>query len=222
MSMNRKDRRRANALARRSLNDDARKVVSTHEAGHAVAKVLAAGQFGHSIGKSILYIDMGSENDLRPGTMVLSSQGVTFGPMFSQEITSAATEFMVGAEHGVPEGSKTVVPKGGDPYEHYLKIIELARAAGADIGKWFRARTLDAVAGPMAESIISNQSFNEVFWKGYGAYSDRRSVASDAKIAASRLLRRFPPLMRWLLLRLLSWKGRRCGTLFSPSRKSFL
>jgi len=187
MSMNRKDRRRAKALARRSLDDDARKVVSTHEAGHAVAKVLAAGQLGRSISEAISYIDMGSENDLGPstdGTIVLSSQGVTFGPMFSQEITSAATEFMEGyfAEHGVPEGSNTLVPKGGDPYEHHFKIIELARAAGADIGKWFRARTFDAVAGPMAESIISNQSFNEVFWKGDGASGDRRSVASDAKI----------------------------------------
>ena len=186
MSMNRKDRRRAKALAGRSLDNDARKVISIHEAGHAVAKVLAAGQLGCSISESILYVDMGSENDLHwsvDGTVALRSQGVTFGPMFSREITSSATEFMQGyfAEHGVTEGSNALVLKGGDTYEH-SKIIELARAAGADIGKWFRARTFDAVAGAMAELIISNQSFNEVFWKGYGAYSDRQSVASDTKL----------------------------------------
>ena len=223
MSMNRKDRRRAKALAGRSLDDDTRTVISIHEAGHAVAKVLAAGQLGRSISESISYIDMGSQKDLGPsidGTMVLRSQAVTFGPMFSREITSSATEFMQGcfAEHGVPEGSNALVLKGGDS----SKIIGLARAAGADIGKWFRARTFDAVAGAMAESIISNQSFTEVFWKGYGAYSDRQSVASDAKLGGIAALEAFSTLMRWLLLPLLSWKDRRCGRLFSRWRENFL
>jgi hypothetical protein len=53
---------------------------------------------------------------------------------------------------------------------------------GADIGKWFRARVFDAVSGSIAEAIVANRSFRDV-WIGYEAESDGMGVIQDAAAA---------------------------------------
>ncbi len=69
--------------------------------------------------------------------------------------------------------------EGREQLEFSSKLVELGRAAGADIGRWFRARTFDAVSGSMAEAIFSKRAFYDV-WHGYEAESDEESVVRDA------------------------------------------
>src|SRR5439155_17703469 len=61
-------------------------VVAVHEAGHAVAKVLAAGEPGYGINKAISHIDVGTGESL-------SGSGVTYGPVLSRDIKTASHEF---------------------------------------------------------------------------------------------------------------------------------
>ena len=71
-------------------------IVAVHEAGHAVAKVLAAGELGYSITEAINHIDIGTDESWgqsTDGKMMLRSQGVTFGPIFSRDINAASREF---------------------------------------------------------------------------------------------------------------------------------
>jgi hypothetical protein len=178
--MNRHDRRAAQARARHPGKNDTSRIVAVHEAGHAVAKVLAAGELGYSINEAINHIDMGTGESLRQsvdGKMMLRSQGVTFGPTFSKDINAASREFR---EACLSEYETT----GAGPEKHLFrqKVVELGRAAGADIGKWFRARVFDAVSGSIAEAIVSNRSFHDV-WNGYEAESDGRGVLQDAAAA---------------------------------------
>lgn len=178
--MNRHDRRAAQAKARRPAKNGISKIVAVHEAGHAVAKVLAAGELGYSINEAVKYIDMGTGESLHQsvdGKMMLRSQAVTFGPIFSRDINAASQQFR---EACLSEYKTT----GAGPEEHLFrrKVVELGRAAGADIGKWFRARVFDAVSGSIAEAIVSNRSFHDV-WNGYEAESDGRGVLQDAAAA---------------------------------------
>jgi hypothetical protein len=179
-NMNRHDRRAAQAKARRPAKNGISKIVAVHEAGHAVAKVLAAGELGYSINEAVKYIDMGTGESLHQsvdGKMMLRSQAVTFGPIFSRDINAASQQFR---EACLSEYKTT----GAGPEEHLFrrKVVELGRAAGADIGKWFRARVFDAVSGSIAEAIVSNRSFHDV-WNGYEAESDGRGVLQDAAAA---------------------------------------
>ena len=128
--MNRHERRKAKALSRLGHKSDGPTVVAVHEAGHAVAKVLAIGELGYSIHEAIEYIVMGTNKSLARsanGKMMLRSQGVTFGHTFSKDMAAAASRESVQAypsEHGELNLSTL------------SKIVELSRAAGADVGKW--------------------------------------------------------------------------------------
>jgi hypothetical protein len=148
INMNRHDRRAAQAKARHAGKNGISQIVAVHEAGHAVAKVLAAGELGYSINEAVKYIDMGTGDSLRrsvDGKMMLRSQGVTFGPIFSRDIQTASSEFAQSfmGDRGSLEGRES--------FELRSKVVELGRAAGADIGKWFRARVFDAVSGSIAD-----------------------------------------------------------------------
>jgi hypothetical protein len=180
-AMNRHERRKAKALSRLGHKNNGPTVAAVHEAGHAVAKVLAIGELGYSIDDAIKYIDMGSNQAFGPsvdGQMMMYSQGVTFGPKFSKQIEEASREFkqayLSEHEHGVLQGAET--------HEFLSKFVELGRAAGADIGKWFRARVFDAVTGSIAEAIVTKRTFNDV-WNGYQAEGDVSGVMRDASIS---------------------------------------
>jgi hypothetical protein len=118
------------------------------------------------------------------GKATLCSQATTYGPKFSREIIEASCEFRAAylAKQGIHRRSRTCVLEGSDLYEFYRGIVDQGRAAGADIGKWFRGRVFGAVSGAIAEAIVSHRSFHEI-WEGYGAESDRNSVHVDAKIS---------------------------------------
>jgi hypothetical protein len=178
--MNRHQRRKAKALRKLGQKGDGAMVVPVHESGHAIAKVLAIGEFGYSIDKAIDYIDIGTGQNLGQSAdrkMILQSQAVTVGHTFSKDIETASREFKLAyfAEHGheVLQGAQN---------EFLSKIVELGRAAGADIGKWFRARVFDAVSGSIAEAIFTEQTFEDV-WYGYQAEDDQLSVAQDARVS---------------------------------------
>lgn len=133
-AMNRHERRKAKVLSRLGHKNHGPTVVAVHEAGHAVAKVLAIGELGYSIDEAIEYIDMGSNKALGPsvdGQMMMHSQGVTFGHTLCKQIEEASPEFKEAylSEHG--HG----VLQGAEAHEFLCKTVELGRAAGADIGK---------------------------------------------------------------------------------------
>jgi hypothetical protein len=182
--MNRHERRAAKVRARLAAKNSDLHIVAVHEAGHAVAKVLAAGELSYGIDEAIDRIEMGMADSLGrsgDGRMITISQGVTFGPMFSPDILEASREFKQTyfSERGHP---KQVILEGQEQIEYLSKFVELGRTAGADIGKWFRARVFDAVSGSMAEAIFSKRAFYDV-WHGYEAESDEFSVVRDAEWA---------------------------------------
>jgi hypothetical protein len=170
-------------MARHTPKRKYHQIVAVHEAGHAVAKVMAAPDFGYEVHEAVAYIDVGSQG---PGTlsldgkMILRSQGVTYGPLFSKEISLAAEEFKAAFL-----GDRTsVTVQGNDSREFFCGTLNAARTAGADIKRWFRIRTFDAVAGCIAEAIFSKRDFGELFFQDYAAESDRGGVAHDARMAA--------------------------------------
>jgi hypothetical protein len=94
--MNRLDRRAAQARARHPGKNDTSRIVAVHEAGHAVAKVLAAGELGYGINEAIGNIDIGTDESWgqsTDGRMITRSQAVTYGPTFSRDIDEASLEF---------------------------------------------------------------------------------------------------------------------------------
>ena len=174
--MNRHERRKAKALSRLGHKSDGPTVVAVHEAGHAVAKVLAIGELGYSIHEAIEYIVMGTNKSLARSAnrkMMLRSQGVTFGHTFSKDMAAAASR------ESVP--SLPFRAWGAKPLD-LVQNRRASRAAGADVGKWFRARVFDAVTGSIAEAIFTKQTFHDV-WNGYQAESDQISVVRDAHIS---------------------------------------
>jgi hypothetical protein len=179
--MNRQARRAAKAMARHTLKPKDHQIVAVHEAGHAIAKVMTAAELGYAAKEIIAHIDIGIDQRATPsadGKIMLRSQGVTVGPEFSKEISAAAEGIVKAAVCSTP-GSEAQVLEGRREFRG--RVLGAGRAAGADIAQWFRARVFDAVAGPMAEAIFTNQTFRDVFWEGYAAASDRGAIAVDAE-----------------------------------------
>jgi hypothetical protein len=181
--MNRQTRRAAKAMARHTPKPKYHQIVAVHEAGHAVAKVMTAPDFGYEVHEAVAYIDVGSREPcgLTPdGKMILRSQAVTYGPTFSKEISLAAAEFK--AAFFADRTSLTV--QGNDSRELFCGILNAAQTAGADIKMWFRIRAFDAVAGCVAEANFSKRDFGELFFQDYATEGDRRDIAHDARMAA--------------------------------------
>src|SRR6266404_2496661 len=133
-AMNRHERRKAKALSRLAHKNHGPTVVAVHEAGHAVAKVLAIGELGYSVNEAIKYIDMGSNERLGaerrwPNGDVFARRNLR--PTFSKQIEEASREFkqayLSEHEHGVLQGARV--------QEFLSQIVALGRAAGADTGK---------------------------------------------------------------------------------------
>jgi hypothetical protein len=181
--MNRQTRRAAKAMARHTPKPKYQQIVAVHEAGHAVAKALAAPDFGYEVHEAVAYIEVGSQEPcgLTPdGKMILRSQGVTYGPTFSKEISLAADEFK--AAFFADRASPTV--QGNDSRELFCGILNAAQTAEADIKRWFRIRAFYTVAGCVAEANFSKRDFGELFFQYYAAESDRGGIAHDADMAA--------------------------------------
>jgi hypothetical protein len=163
--MNRNARRAEKATARKAFSPSDIPVAAIHEAGHAVAKVLAIEELGWDLRDAIADIEI-----------YCDQSGVTHGHMFSRAIEEGSQEFKSAylAEFGTPSGA--------DIRSFLAEVFRHGRNAGTDIDRWFRARTFVAVSGAVAEAIYSEQSFHQV-WESDHAMGDRSSVASDALLA---------------------------------------
>jgi hypothetical protein len=151
MNMNRHERRAAKVRARLVAKNGGSHIVAVHEAGHAIAKVLAAEELGYSINEAIDRIEIGVGETLGrsvDGRMITRSQAVTYGPTFSRDIDEASFEFKQTYLSG---RAGDVTLEGREQLEYSSKLVELGRAAGANIGKWFRARVFDAVSGSRSD-----------------------------------------------------------------------
>jgi hypothetical protein len=95
----------------------------------------------------------------------LVSQAVTFGPMFSAEISE-----LVGATTDLAE---------------ITGLVAAAVARGFDISTWLEARALITVFGPMAEAVARRKSFHDV-WESYESEADVRSLVRDGVIGGPR------------------------------------
>src|SRR5207247_2383867 len=116
--------------------------VAVHEAGHAVARVLLAKQMGIDPYKAVSYIEV-HEHPIAigvsfDGKAAMSSQAITFGPMFSDEI----------------QKGMGLLLEAGSSIAHEAVVAGLARARdkGADIDGWLEGRMVIAVAGGAAEA----------------------------------------------------------------------
>jgi hypothetical protein len=166
--MNRKERRAEKATARKTHSLTDVPIAAIHEAGHAVAMLLTIGELGYGIREAFAHIEMHPDQS-----------GVTHKHMFSREIEEGSAEFRRTyiSERGTPCGA--------DVHSFLTQVVRCGRAAGANIDRWFRARTFDAVSGSIAEAIYSDRSFHQV-WLSDHATRDRLRVADDMSLAGIR------------------------------------
>jgi hypothetical protein len=150
------------------------RVVAIHEAGHAVARYLTADDFGHTTDHAISYIDLAPATpplQSVDGTMSLTFQATTYGPMLSTEIQKVATRNFADIMHS-----------GEFTMEHVAEAIAKARLDGADIFKWLRARVLIEVFGAAAEAKYSGKAFEEV-WGSHQTEADMRDAVQSCFLA---------------------------------------
>ena len=172
--MNRRERRAAKVTAR-SENID--RVIAVHEAGHAVARFLTAGDLGFSADDAISYIEIAPDSAVTKSIdkrMYFRMQATTFGPMLSREIQEAFKE----------ECTRLGGLSGRAAFEALSGIITMARSAGIDVNKWLRAKSLISVFGAAAEARYISKSFEDV-WNSYECENDRRDAVQDCMIGGT-------------------------------------
>jgi hypothetical protein len=163
--MNRKARRGEKTKGRKAHTPTDISIAAVHEAAHAVAMLLTIGERGYGTREAIAHIEMHPDQS-----------GVTYKHMFSRDIEEGSAEFKRTyiSERGTPCGA--------DVHSFLTQIVQCGRAAGANIDRWFRARTLNAISGSIAEAIYSDRSFYQV-WLSDHAMRDRLRVAEDVSLA---------------------------------------
>jgi hypothetical protein len=170
--MNRRERRRGSKIKALSVDQ----VVAVHEAGHAVAKYVAAVDMGLSHDDCIAYIDLGhgSAELSHDKTMILTTQGTVYGPVFSAEI-----DVVFHREH--PEIRRDRW-HGEIAHDEIVRLVAMAATEGANIEKWLNCRALDAVLGPMAEAAATGKAFTDV-WTSYECENDVAHLVTDCERA---------------------------------------
>jgi hypothetical protein len=152
--------------------------VAVHEAGHAVGRFLTAEQLGVPYEDAIMYIEVDAvpvsqRHKTFDKAVDVHSQAVTFGPMFSKPLQEFIKE------------KSSAFAREGDvelSLEELTAMMRDARAAGLDVDKSFRAKTLSNILGPMAEATLLAKPFEEV-WNDYAAVEDRTNVAKEGILA---------------------------------------
>jgi hypothetical protein len=91
-------------------------IVAVHEAGHAVARVLVAGELGYSLDEVISCIELGT--NLRGRSV--DGRSATEGPVFSRDIDEAARQQL-----GETYLSDHATLKGTEVHEFMSEMIEL-------------------------------------------------------------------------------------------------
>jgi hypothetical protein len=165
--MNRHQRRAAKAQGNGKKLDP---VIAIHEAGHAVARVLGAANFGLPAEKMISHIDVGTAESLGKSyfdkSVTLTSQVVTYGPTLSAELQAVFNRTTEGVD-------PTKLTK-----QHIVDALKLAKDEGADVARWLRARMLISTLASVAEARHTGRDANDV-WNSPGSEGDLKGAVED-------------------------------------------
>jgi hypothetical protein len=168
--MNRHERR---ALKAQAKSAKLSRVTATHEAGHAVARVLTAKDFGLDEADAVHHIEIGLANaygESRDGSAMLLSGAVTYGPTLSAQLQ----QFFYLLNKDVPRDQVCE--------NHIIKAVQVAEADGVDISDWLRARMLISVFGAAAEARYSGSDILAI-WNDYAAEGDVQTAKTDGSYA---------------------------------------
>jgi hypothetical protein len=143
-----------------------------HEAGHAVGRYLTAADIGYAAEEAIDRIDIGDGKQSKSidGAAMFVSQATTYGPMLSRELDAVVRGKLAG--NGEREVQLAAV----------AGAIATARAQGADVPKWLRARLLYILLGPAAEAKHSGRAIADVF-ASYENQTDRADAVRSCRLA---------------------------------------
>lgn len=152
--MNRHEKRAAKTMARGQAVD---RVVSVHEAGHAVARTLVADSLGWNADEALEYIDIhpaplavGGRAEQREA----QAEAATTGQFFSRPMVEFLRTKMSPEEFDASRNGNEM-----------LALFSEMRAAGIDVDVWFAAKSIEILFGPMAEAKLTGRSFIDV-WSG--------------------------------------------------------
>ena len=124
-------------------------VVAVHEAGHVVGRFLTADIMGYDQAVAVSFIDMHDPFSQKPyegpDGELYSQAAITYGPCFSQEINDAIEA----------SGKQPATVSDSE-------AIYIARAAGANIDAWAKAKLFIILGGPVAEAIDRNISIAQI------------------------------------------------------------
>jgi hypothetical protein len=168
--MNRHQRRAAKAQVRSAKLS---RVTAIHEAGHAVARVLTASDFGIAEADAVDHIRIGEADPYgqsRDGSAQLFSGAVTMGPMLSAQLQSL---FKMTTED---------VPRDQICTNHVIEAVRLAQSQGVDISDWLRASMLIAASGAAAEARHTGRDIRAIL-NGYQGESDLNSAKNTGAYA---------------------------------------
>jgi hypothetical protein len=173
--MNRKERRAAMARVRSSKNvigpDGDFRALAIHEAGHAVARVLTAEDFGYSREDAVNCIEVGGHTGITTTAdgHINIPDAITLAPRLSRELEEAARA----------EGLFEM----GDPLSEDLKqSLKRSREAGRDVDRWLKAMLLICVAGPLAEAKFLHRDPKDVL-DGHRAQFDITEAQDSCALA---------------------------------------
>jgi len=145
-------------------------VIAIHEAGHAVARVLSAEDFGLPAEKMISYIEVGTAENLGKShfdkSVTLTSQAVTYGPMLSAELQATFSRV-----------TKDVEPNKLTN-EQMIDAVQLAKDEGVDITRWLRARMLISTLASAAEARHTGRLTDDV-WNSTESEGDMKGAVED-------------------------------------------
>jgi len=151
--MNRRHRRLEDALVR---NQPVVRALAVHEAGHCVARVLTASSLGWNAGEVIEYVEVTAAPVATASSRGLRSRVVSWGRFLSKPMQ----EF-VAARRPATARSDEYAPVSDDP--DIAPLFTEMRAAGIDLDGWFRAKSIVAMFGPMAEAKLIEKPFSEIW-----------------------------------------------------------
>jgi hypothetical protein len=169
--MNRQQRRAAKAKGSIEKLD---RVVAIHEAGHAVARVLVAADFGRPAEEMVAYIDIGMAQNVRHShfdkSIKLTAQATTFGPTLSIELQSVFDRMVRDLAPSSP--TKKLI----------VDAVAMAKAEGIDVLPWLRARLLISTLASSAEAKHTGRLIHEV-WNSLESEDDLARAVEDGVYA---------------------------------------
>jgi hypothetical protein len=165
--MNRHQRRAAKAQGTSKKLDP---VVAIHEAGHAVARVLSATDFGRTAEEMISHIDVATGESLGQSffdkSVTLKSQAVTYGPTLSSELQAIFDR----------------ITQNVDPNritkQYIVDTLKVAKTEGVDLTQWLRARMLISTLASAAEAKHTGRPIGDV-WNSPESEGDLKGAVED-------------------------------------------